>query len=504
MAEKLFQFISKAPAARAPVSQMVSLPQKLFIFTTPTVKISATTPPATTASTSPATPSRASQFIPAPTVKAAAISDPFLAKLAEQKTDSKSSNDVVFQSLIKTDMKATEKKKSILGDLPKIDTSLFIDREYHLKKQLSIVRFVFAGLLVVFFGMYVFFASQLNPDFDLFGQNVARTLDDKNAQLKTLQTDVNLSRIESMQTLLANFAYSADGFLEKFSEYRAAQMDAKKAEISADLDSIRQGMYEPFEKAREKMLARNWITVFRTTTVSDSEAEREFDEALRERLRAERKTQLESYKKTEQTALKEQLTHEMAQNFELLQLVGNVPMKTLLQTDIRSLNHEELKDFIGKFSAAYPSRLGLIYQIKEKRVPWARTIREISVRTKNVDPLFRTGFFAKLGGILYNAFDFEGSSGRIGLTGQAKSDDGSNFSILANLVDELEGSIVFKDVDMRSFSKRLSDGGGYEGSFKIDFRLQTELSDPRDRQYDLRTTPDTSRATDTLTSRNAQ
>ena len=315
MAEKLFQFISKAPAARAPVSQMVSLPQKLFIFTTPTVKISATTPPATTASTSPATPSRASQFIPAPTVKAAAISDPFLAKLAEQKTDSKSSNDVVFQSLIKTDMKATEKKKSILGDLPKIDTSLFIDREYHLKKQLSIVRFVFAGLLVVFFGMYVFFASQLNPDFDLFGQNVARTLDDKNAQLKTLQTDVNLSRIESMQTLLANFAYSADGFLEKFSEYRAAQMDAKKAEISADLDSIRQGMYEPFEKAREKMLARNWITVFRTTTVSDSEAEREFDEALRERLRAERKTQLESYKKTEQTALKEQLTHEMAQNF---------------------------------------------------------------------------------------------------------------------------------------------------------------------------------------------
>lgn len=446
MAEKLFQFIAQAPAATL-------LAQKLFIFVSPP------------------------------------LSDPFLAKLAEKKVDPKSSNDVVFQSLIKTDMKATEKKKSILGDLPKIDTSLFIDQEYHLKKRLSVVRFVFALMLVVFFGMYVFFASQLNPDFDLFGQNVARTLDGKNAQLKTLQTDVNLSRIESTRILLANFAVSADNFLQKFSEYRAAQTDAKKAEISADLDAIRQGMVEPFEKARGKMLARNWITIFRTAAVSDSEAEREFDEALRERLRSERKKQLEDSQKTEQTALKEQLKQEMAQNFELLQLVGNVPMKTLLRTDIRSLNHEELKDFVGKFSGAYASRLGLIYQIKEKRVPWARTIREISVRTKNVDPLFRTGFFAKLGGILYNAFDFEGNSGRIGLTGQAKSDDGSNFSILANLIDELEGSPVFKEVDMRSFSKRQSDGGGYEGSFKIDFKLQTELIDARDRQYDLQKNP---------------
>lgn len=419
--------------------------------------------------------------------------DPFLLNLITQKKENESKTEnPLLKSLIKTEEKAVEKKKSILGELPKIDTSLFIDREYHLKKQLSVVRFVFAFLLLAAFGGFVYFYSQLTPTFDLFGQNTAQKLEDKNSQLKNLQTEVNLLRVQSSKALLDAFSYSGDAFLQKFHEYQIAQTDAKKADLLVDINQIREDMYEPFDTAREKLLAQNWVVLFRTSEVASEEAEREFHEYLKERLRNERKEKLKALQEAQQVSAKEQLKAELLQNYELLQLVGKPELKKLLQQNIREMSNDQLKEFIGSLSLAYPSRLGFVYDIKQKRVPWAKTIREIADKTKTVDPLFRTGFFEKLGGILYNAFDFDASSGRVGVSGRAKSDDGTNFSILANLIDELEGSALFQDTDMRSFSKRLSEGGGYEGSFKIDFQLQTDLINEKDKQYQINKTPNSS------------
>lgn len=491
MAEKLFQFKANELPAKsggsastlAPVRSSASSMGRLFYFTnieTGTETESIPTP-------SPPTMIRPILSFSAPSANLSVKPAPASAPLTSLQTPKplKKSEDEVFKSLMKTEEKTLEKKKSVLGELPKIDTSLFIDREYHLKKQLSVVRFIFAFLLLASFGMYVFFYSQLTPTFDFFGQNVAQKLEDKNSQLKNLQTELNLFRIQIAQILLDRFTYLGDNFLKKFNEYQVAQTDAKKAELLADIQSIREEMYEPFEKAREKLLAQNFVALFRTDTVTELEAEREFDQYLRDKLLAERTEKTSSLQSARQSGVKEQLETELLRNSELLQLVGKPKMKTLLQGSIRKMTDEEFQKFLAELASAYPNRLGFIYQIKEKRVPWARAIREIDQKTKIIDPLFRTGFFDKLGGILYTSFDFNAATSRIAINGRAKSEDGTNFSVLANLIDELEGSAIFKDIDMRSFSKRPAENGSYEGSFKVDFFLQNNGADEKDKKYNL-------------------
>lgn len=459
MPEKLFQFQTKASTPiSAGASTAVSAPKTL------TATISAPTAMATPTVKSPE--KTALIVVPAATMPLQTVNPPKLFHFNSSAKQEKKTDDEVFKSLMKTEEKALEKKKSVLGELPKIDTSLFIDREYHLKKQLSVVRFLFAFLLLASFGIYVYFYSQLTPSFDLFGQNTAQKLEDKNSQLKNLQTELNFFRIQTAQVLLDRFTYLGDQFLKKFNEYQVAQADAKKAEILADLQSLREEMHEPFEKAREKLLAQNFAALFRTENVTEQEAISEFDQYLRDKIQSEQISgQLKS---------------------DLLQLAGKPHLKTLLQTNIREMTHEDLKEFFGKLALSYPNRLGFVYQIKQKRVPWARTIREIDEKTKTIDPLFRTGFFDKLGGVLYTSFDFDAATSRIAINGRAKSEDGTNFSILANLIDELEGSQLFNGVDMRSFSKRSAEGGSYEGSFKVDFFLQNKKeADEKDKKYNL-------------------
>ncbi len=450
---------SGGTAPVVPTPPLVAKPQKLFTFSTP-------------------------KDTPAPA--AAMPADVFMANLQTQQkvTDSKQQSEIL-KSLMKTEEKTVEKKKSILGELPKIDTSLFIDREYHLKKQLSFVRFAFAFLLLLGFAGFVFFYTQLTPTFDLFGANVAQQLEDKNAQLKNIQTDVNYFRLQTSKTLLDQFGYFSDAFLQKYHEYQVAQTEVKKQDLLVDLNSLRQDMYTPFESAREKLLTQNWVPLFRTVQPTPDEATQEFNEFLRQRLRDERVQKLSSLKAAQQVSSKQQIQAELLQNSELLGLVGKPELQKLLRQNIRDMSHDQLATFIGNLAKVYPSRLGFIYQVKQKRIPWAATLHEIDARTRFIDPLYRTGFFAKLGGILYNAFDFDATSGRIGLSGQVKSDDGTNFSVMSNLIDELEGSSKFQDADMRSFNKRYSDNGGYEGSFKIDFKLQTDPLNPKDKQYRL-------------------
>ncbi len=66
------------------------------------------------------------------------------------------------------------------------------------------------------------------------------------------------------------------------------------------------------------------------------------------------------------------------------------------------------------------------------------------------------------------------------VTGEAKSDDGSNFTLLANLIDEFEKSPLFKDIAMRSFSKSGDSEDGYSSTVKLDFSLQKDADDVND------------------------
>lgn len=172
---------------------------------------------------------------------------------------------------------------------------------------------------------------------------------------------------------------------------------------------------------------------------------------------------------------------------ELLRLVGNKDIQRLIATDINKMSHEDLRSFILQISTKYPHRLAYIFRIKDKRVAWSDIINEINKRTGEIDNgRYKIKLFNRFGGVRYTGFDFDGATGKVTVSGVAKDFEAKNFSILADLIDVLERSRMFKGVSMRTFAKTfVSDKDGYDANFKVDLELQTAVADPGDKVIDL-------------------
>lgn len=426
--------------------------------------------------------------------------DTFLKNLASQKQKN-SDSDLVLQALAQSEGKNVEKKKAILGELPKIDTSLFIDREFHLKKQLSFIKVLFASLITLGFMLYVFFFTQLNPDITLFGnQNVGAKLKISSDSLRSVMTEVNYHRYRSTKEYLDQFFYKSNEYLQVYDAWRAAD-NSKKDALAADLEKAKNELVKPFELARGILAKQNFTVVYREQSLvldaagMDPEvlkeeekklATAEFNTLLQENIAEKKRIASEELKNLTSGTNKELKKQEIRDMDELLQLIGNAPLQQLISTDIKKMPHNKLREHIIKLSSKYNNRLAFIFQIKDKRIPWAVLIKEIYTKTEASDDRFKTKLYKDIGGILYTGFDFDGSTGRLTISGNVKDFKGENFKILAILIDQLEGSTRFKDVEMRNFSKTFSEKDGFEGNFKIDLGIQADGAiDDRDKVIDL-------------------
>lgn len=440
-------------------------------------------------------------------------SDPFLKNLFSDNKEKKAGDSLILQSLIKSEEESVEKKKSILGELPKIDTSLFIDQEFQLKKRLSYAKIGFASLISFGFALYVFFYTQLNPTFELFGPpNIGKTLMTVNDQLKSFQTDVNLARYSTAKKLLDQFFYNANEYLMKYEAWKSAP-ESKKAELLTALDATRADVIGPFDSAREKLSKDKFVALYRemdlvpnradlTEDVAKQEeiklATEEFEGFLKQHIQEKKNAALERIKGvntgtgTNFASQNSADASELRELNELLQIVGNKPLQTLIASNLDKMTHEQLRKFILQISGKYHHRLAFIFQIKDSRIPWFDIINEIYDRTGAIDKgRFKAKLYDDIGGIRYTGFDFAGESGRITISGSVKDFNGVNFTIMAGLIDELESSRQFKDVEMRSFSKNFSEKDGFEGTFKIDLSIQKyDDIDMRDKGIDINKLPD--------------
>ena len=60
-----------------------------------------------------------------------------------------------------------------------------------------------------------------------------------------------------------------------------------------------------------------------------------------------------------------------------------------------------------------------------------------------------------------------------------KTSDSKTFSFIAKLIDSIEKSPKFKDIDFRSFAKTRDESGDFSSGINLDFALQ-KGADPRD------------------------
>lgn len=357
------------------------------------------------------------------------------------------------------DKKAKEEKpeEKILGPLPELDKKI-VGAFDPTKRNLKIAKFVFYLVIAISLISIAFFYIELNTNFDLLaglrGPNAAQKLENSKQDILTLQTSINHKNYVLMASYLQELSYLSD-------TYARARATAVPDD---ELAVIQEEILKAYENAQAKF--REPIKVGRID-------EEEFKEALRTELRNEIRV-LEGEEPT-QNILQEISTYSAA-----MQLINNKNLSAFFSKNTDDIRLDLPQDDSKLLALANESLEILkndftdISNIKANRVRWAVIVDEIERITKSVDTLYNTGFFDELGGIKYSAFDFDAETNQIILIGQAKRDDGTTFTLIANLIDALEQSNLFFDVDNRSFPKSGSEEKGYVSSFRIELNLNED------------------------------
>ncbi len=348
-------------------------------------------------------------------------------------------------------------EEKILGPIPELDKKI-VGAFDPTKRNLKIAKFFFYFVITLSILSIGFFYAELNPEFDLLaglrGPNTAQQLDNSKQDILTLQTSINQKNYVLMASYLQELSYLSDSY----SVARTA------AQPSDELASIQDQILTAYVNAQAKY--REPIKVGKID-------EQEFNDALKTELRNE--INVLNKEEPTQNILQEINTYSAA-----LQLVNNKNLSAFFSKNTDDIRMDLPQDDSKLFALTQESLEILkndftdISNLKAHRVRWAVILDEIERITKSIDTLYNTGFFEELGGIKYSAFDFDSETNKIILIGQAKRDDGTTFTLIANLIDALEQSQLFYNVDNRSFPKSGSEEKGYVSSFRIELNLDED------------------------------
>ena len=361
--------------------------------------------------------------------------------------------------------------KSILGEAPTLDTSLIRNLTPPRSLLLVILRVFFGLILLTGISSFLFFTSQLTSDLDfatsrLKVQNVSEDLASTNAVIISLQTDLNFYRYLQLNAFFDIFSSDGDSFLHYFEiansqtsseaekENALIEISELKEPLATSISNIQQIFTEEFtapliDKAfsdgadlsalyKEKLIMKLNEKIASVSANADSQARRDF----------------------------KNLT-------QISDLVKNTGLRNLfLSIDFTALSDAEIYDFIKNVNSVIINDLTIIQKIKEQRIKWSDMIDEIALRTITIDRHYNQNFYDDLGGIRYTSYNFDSKTKTISISGETKKFYTMNFTMIVDLVDELNKSKFFKDVAVRSLSKSGSVKDGYVSSVQLSLTLE--------------------------------
>jgi len=389
-----------------------------------------------------------------------------LGKKKENKNDSKLVSGIV-------DKETGGGMERILEEAPELDMSLIQEIEPPKSLLLLGLKSLFAVLLV--FGAFsiLFFTSQLTDKLDIVTSkmgipNISKQLEAGNTEITTLQTDLNFYRFLQIKAFLDEFSYFGDSYTQNyaiFNSQTASSSDKQNAKESMGI--ARTNMREAFVGAREKLIKNFTAPLFSEEILDDIELNTVFEQSLRSKLN-ERMSALGGSEDDQALRDIKNYQHTSA-------LIGKGALKKMMiSTDFDALSDKDLFDLIRQMNRVVVNDLSIIQEIKDGRIKWSDIMNEIELRTKAVDSYYTDNFFDELGGIRYTSYDFDTSGKRITISGETRRFDTTNFTMIANLIDELNRSDFFENAEMRNFSKNGSLETGYTATLRLSLDLQTE------------------------------
>ncbi len=361
--------------------------------------------------------------------------------------------------------------KAILGEAPELDTSLLQDIGPQKSVLLLTLKILFSLLFVASIASVVFFTSQLTNIFDFATArfdlpNISQELASSNSEIISLQTDLNLNRYLQIKAAFDKFSYDGDEFIQLHETFNSQTSSAQEKNQAGDgLKDIKKDLKESLSVIQTKISKDIFAPLIDINFSENAQLQSLYEEKLRNAL---------NEKISALAGSSDSQTKRDARNYQqILKLIGNTELKNLIiQTDFDALKDDGIYNFIKQVNSLIVNDLSVIHAIKNKRIKWSDVIDEIDLRTMAVDSHFDDNFYDALGGIRYTSYDFDTSSRKISISGETKTMDTTNFTMIVDLIDELNQSKFFQSAEMRSFSKSGSLDDGYTATLKLTLDLK--------------------------------
>lgn len=385
------------------------------------------------------------------------------------KPESNKEDSLLVNDIVETE--TSEGQKAILGAAPTIDTSLLQNVPPPTSLLLVSLKIFFMLLVVAGFASVVFFTSQLTTVFDFVSTklgipNITQELSATNSELITLKTDINLYKYLQIKGNLDAFSYNGDSYIQNYkvaNSQTATDEDKKKA--LGEMDSARSKLRNYVLELQDLYAENIYIPLIDPELTDDVE----LNTLFKERLVAKLNEKASSYANNESS----QARREFKNYDQTIILAGNTQLRQLvIGADYDALSDDELYEFIKAMNALIVNDFSIIQTIKDNRIKWSDIMKEIELRTIEVDSFYDENLYEDVGGIRYTSYDFDSVNRKIDIVGETKRFDTRNFTMIADLIDKLNQSGIFMNGEMRSFSKSGSLEEGYKASIKLTFNLQ--------------------------------
>lgn len=371
--------------------------------------------------------------------------------------------------------KAAPSISSLLGPKP-ADTYRAQEDAETKRKQLA--RTLFGVSVLLFAGVWVFFYTQLSNDFTWFagqlGPNVASRFESSNSELMAKQTELNLVRFRMARLILDEVNNNIDPFQKQDAVLKSAfSTEAQKQAAKAEFQILGASLKKSLKEVQAILKNPLGIDTFSRKPVTPEERDALYESLLKDQLTRE-KAALAGADGSANPAEARLIDN-------VLRLVENKAFRDAITfQDFETVSEESFAAILSKIRNEGTDDMSSIERIRARRLNWSEVIQNIHAVISKADPLYGQGFFKTVGGFLFSSYSFDSKAGRISISGMTKTSDSKTFSAIAELVDSVEKSPKFKDIDFRSFTKSKDESGDYSSSVGLDFSLQTEKNDPRD------------------------
>lgn len=358
-------------------------------------------------------------------------------------------------------------QEQILG--PKPQTSEGLD--VRARQGLNLGNLLLKIAVVLGVLTYVFFYTQINPNFELFGKNAAQRLAVFETSFVEEQSSINLYNYLIAKFALDDFVVAGDSYLLKLAQYESDYTSINtKVELEGELTQLGDEIHAALTVVKDKLTHPLYPQSLLVAGASLTDLEDTYTTGF--------KSHISSEKQALRGATDEESMIEASNLDSVLAMLNAEDFRR----DIKALDLEAdldaatIESLFTQATQTSRDEFSAILSIKSDRVNWASILDEIDDLTREVDPLYGSGIASN---IEYSNFAFNSEDRSITLTGLTKTDDTLNFSLISDLLDVLEQSPLFSEVSNRSFTKTEDARNGFTSTFTIHLKLQ-EGDDSRD------------------------